>query len=487
MAIDTTGYKWRILPNAPVAKSRTDDIWFNDRSTGWLVNGNGQIQKTTDGGATGTPQLPPPAVEGLYMRCIAFANANVGWAGTLTAPQLLFHTENGGDDWLPVDNLPAGTPLGICGISVVSPSVVYGSGTNDPANDPAIIKTTDGGATWTAIDMRPHAKVLIDIHFFDEQHGLVVGGKQVCASPNPSYRPEPDDEDTRLRGMIKAVVLRTRDGGATWQNLIEDLTPCLPCGEWGWKIQFLDEAVGFVALESLVTGAILKTTDCGQTWTRHPVNDEIRPDEDKLGPRPTAANANLEGIGFIDEKTGWVGGWGDIQFTGNFNSVTRDGGETWAAEDFLANAQGEPILDPDGNPAGDVRQNVNRYRFFHNPLVGYCSGRTVYKYSKDPVETPPTLRAASAASGLGFKVTGQSDGSTTLGYTLPADAKSVSLRIWNSFGWAKRQLVSEENPEGGEKVVTWDGRDDAGEPLPSGAYILRVTVDENAESLMVHL
>ena len=40
---------WRPT-NAPLASSRTDDIWFRTPETGWLVNSNGQIMRTDDGG-----------------------------------------------------------------------------------------------------------------------------------------------------------------------------------------------------------------------------------------------------------------------------------------------------------------------------------------------------------------------------------------------------------------------------------------------------
>ena len=79
-------------------------------------------------------------------------------------------------------------------------------------------------------------------------------------------------------------------------NRIPDVQE-FPFGEWGWKIQFLNEEVGFVSLENFTQGAILKTMDGGLTWKRLPINDPQH-------------NANLEGIGFVDEQHGWVGGWG---------------------------------------------------------------------------------------------------------------------------------------------------------------------------------
>ncbi|MGH4016526.1 MAG: hypothetical protein ACRDSL_21860 [Pseudonocardiaceae bacterium] len=55
---------WRPT-NAPVASSRTDDIWFLDPQRGWAVNSNGQIVHTGDGFATWEQQFHDPQV---YLR-----------------------------------------------------------------------------------------------------------------------------------------------------------------------------------------------------------------------------------------------------------------------------------------------------------------------------------------------------------------------------------------------------------------------------------
>ena len=130
--------------------------------------------------------------------------------------------------------------------------------------------------------MAEHATLLVDIFFTSPDRGWVVGGK--ASVPNPT------------RDDVKPVVLFTEDGGQTWVNRVANLQAEFPLGEWGWKIQFLDQRIGFISLESFRAGAILKTTDGGLTWTRKVIND-------------AQSNANLEGIGFIDENHGWVGGW----------------------------------------------------------------------------------------------------------------------------------------------------------------------------------
>ena len=123
----------------------------------------------------------------------------------------------------------------------------------------------------------------------------------------------------------------------------------------GGEIQFLDSKTGFVSLENFRAAAILKTSDGGQTWMRLPVNDP-------------QGNVNLEGIGFVDEQRGWVGGWGPGGFGGGgspqgFSSATTDAGVTWSN-------------------ANEIGLFINRFRFFGSPVnVGYASGDTVYKYS----------------------------------------------------------------------------------------------------------
>lgn len=237
-----TPLRWRPT-NAPLASSRTDDIWFTDTSTGWAVNSNGQILRTTDGFQTYVVQFEDPDI---YFRCVGFASPSIGWAGTLTSGRTLFGTHDGGTTWTPVANLPKLAPSAVCGMSVVSEKVVFLSGTNYPDRPPRMMKTLDGGVTWAARDMSPWASLLVDTYFLDEKHGWVVGGKS--------------DQPKATRNNVKAVVLYTDDGGQSWTNRAADLLAAAPEGEWGWKIQFLDDKIGFVSLESFTTGAILKTT-----------------------------------------------------------------------------------------------------------------------------------------------------------------------------------------------------------------------------------
>jgi len=427
--------------NAPFASSRTDDIWFADPRRGWAVNSNGHILHTADGGTTWQRQLSAGGTA--YLRCIGFVDDRRGWVGVLEDPaRRLFETSDGGATWSVVEavaQLPA-APIAICGLSVVDERVVYGTGTNQPGPPTGVIKTVDGGKTWTAQDMGEHATLLVDVLFVDERRGWVVGGKAAPDVPNPD-RPD-----------VRPVVLFTEDGGATWRDLVAGSD--LPMGEWGWKIHFVDAEVGYVSLENFSDGAILKTVDGGMTWERKSIDDPQN-------------NANLEGVGFADRDLGWVGGWGDADFSGGFTSETRDGGETWT----------------DANHVGKF---LNRFRFFREPeLIGYASGDTVYKYSAAPAvaevaRESPRLMADAAA--LAPEEPLRTALPARIALAAPSGATAVRVDVFDRFGRHVATPLDQAEGAGDVSEATWDGTDEAGGTAGSGYYIYRVTVDDDAES-----
>lgn len=303
-----------------------------------------------------------------------------------------------------------------------------------------MIKTVDGGATWTGWGMSEHANLLVDCFFTNPNRGWVVGGKANVANPS--------------RDDVKPVVLFTEDGGQTWINRVANLQNEFPLGEWGWKIFFLTDLIGFVSLENFTAGAILKTTDGGLTWTRHPIDDP-------------QGNANLEGVGFADSDHGWVGGWGDANFLGGFSSETLDGGNHW-------------------QDANHIGRFINRFRFFGNPAtLGYASGRTVYKYSSEPVvaelgELAPTQ----------FLLSNEPQESTDpieITYTVPEGAQHLTINIWDRFGKYVRKLLDEDAPRPGSQTLNWNLEDDSGRTVAPGAFIYRITIDDEAESRIVKI
>jgi photosystem II stability/assembly factor-like uncharacterized protein len=428
---------------APSAR-RHDDVWFVDALIGWAVNSDGHIIKTTDGGLTWVLQQSTP---GVYLRCLGFAGASIGWVGTLTRSRRLYHTVDGGATWAVVTPLPVEAPVAVCGLSVVSAMVVYASGTNRPTDVPAMMKTLDGGATWTAWNMSAHASILVDTCFVDALHGWVVGGKA-------------DESTPTTRDKLKPVVLETTDGGLTWVNRLAGHEAQFPFGEWGWKIQFLDDKVGFVSLENFSEAAILKTTNGGQTWIRLKVNDQ-------------QGNANLEGIGFINESQGWVGGWGGEDFTKGSSSATIDGGANW-------------------RDANEIGLFLNRFRFLGKPVtLGYASGDTIYKYSAETA-APHAVAGLNVARDSARLMLPEAYlvrqvSAISIPLNVPAGAKRLTLHAWNRFGEEVGCVLDEIRPVDGRRVFSWSGNDPQGKPVLPGDYLIRLTIDDVSVSSFLRI
>lgn len=454
--ITNDGFRWIATP-APLA-GRYDDIWFISPEVGWAVNGNGEIRKTSNGGASWDEvQFRNPD---FYFRSISMAkDGKSGWAGCTTPGSELFRTTDGSTwelfvDRLPRDNngrLQSNAPTAICGLWTLDTDHMFASGTNYPERPARFLSTSDGGNTWFARDMEDLATLLVDIYFEDEKTGWVVGGRATRQRPR--------------RNDVVPTVLKTEDGGKTWKNVLGDLN--VPLGEWGWKIQFLEDGqFGVIACENLKTGAILITEDGGKSWRRQ----EIRDAAGEL------INQNLEGIGFLDRNTGWVGGWGDPAFDSGRTSGTTDGGETWINLTRFWPEPGEMLPCPDSRPRG---QYINRFRFVDG--VGYASGNTVYKWTDQEVMDVGPEESESAlllrATELFLDETG-----LDINIDVPEGATSLSVEIYDRFAGLVKSMDGSRKPKSGHQCVRWDLTDNDGRELMPGQYLVRVTCDDVTES-----
>lgn len=419
----------------PSANSRTDDVWFHDDLLGWAVNSDGKVFRTRNGAQSWEELYLFPDS---YLRCVTFSSPNRGWIGTLSGPHRLYATKDGGDTWTPVTGLPDDGPGRICGLIAVNDDVIFASGTNYPNETAGVLRSTDGGRSWSLLDLGHSPALLVDIFFQDERTGWVVGGADEVLHPG---------RDTVRRDVVP-IVLATEDGGETWRNAIEVNTDIgeFPRGEWGWKIQKLGARTLLVSLENLHDGAILRSDDLGQTWERLAINDRQR-------------NANLEGIGFLNDQVGWVGGWGDLFFQGGYTSETVDGGKTW-------------------NDANHVGFRLNRFRFIGDPVrTAYASGDTVYKLAEAPLRSNTTPKPSVELSAVEH---------VTLDVDVPDGTARLDVRIWERFGREVRHLVSEAAPATGKRKITWDFADDLGERTGPGSFIVRTVTDDTSVSQIIH-
>lgn len=315
---------WEISKNYPPKDGRNDDVSFVDLNIGWAINGNGNLYKTIDAGKSWENQFTK---EGSYFRALAFKDTLNGWLGTIgtgleyynevTDTVTLYQTSNGGESWQPA-TIKGPYPTGICGLQVVNDNFIVGSGrVGGPSY---FIKSTDGGKTWHSKDMSDRAGLLITPYFFNDKKGILIGGTNDQYSTNDS----------------QALILKTEDGGINWDTVYVSEQK----SEWCWKASFVSDKIGFVSVQRNVKDGrfyLLKTSDGGNTW------EEIE---------FTKKNYFVQGIGFLNENVGWLGGdW-------NYSYETRDGGKSWAKINIGA--------------------GLNKFTFIDNNTA-YASGATIYK------------------------------------------------------------------------------------------------------------
>ena len=303
-----SGWSTLNIPNA----GRYDDVFFINDSVGWAAGGpSGWIRKTMDGGASWTLQFLAPE----YLRSIEFINADTGFCGSLNTA--LYRTTDGGDSWTDISAVISPPPAGICGLSAPSSSTIYGCGLW--ASPAFVIKSSDGGDTWSYADMSAYAYALVDIHFITPDTGFVTG--------------------TAMPASNGGVILYTTDGGATW-------TPRYTTGTASdivWKIQRLDADHWFASIFSEPVNddtRMLSSIDGGATW----IMSEV-----------AGTYTYVETIGFLDLLHGWTGG-------SNTLWETTNGGTNWQQITL-----------------GD---NYNRF-FKVNDSTAYLSGSKIYKYTTD--------------------------------------------------------------------------------------------------------
>jgi photosystem II stability/assembly factor-like uncharacterized protein len=294
---------WRVLATEPY-RGKQDDISFVSPELGWYGNGAGKLYRTANGGETWEKVWEQP---GTFIRALGFLDALNGFLGNVgtdyypgvTDTRPLYRTRDGGATWTPIDAPGSGIVKGICGIDIVQErrifqgelrdvTVIHAAGrVGGPAT---MLRSVDGGETWSVVDLRAQAGMILDVKFFDAQNGLV------CAASLG---------DT---AQANAMILRTSDGGATWTEAYRSARSFENC----WKMSFPSRRVGYATVQNYEEGAtrrvIVKTEDGGATWRELPLVDDAR--------------VRAFGIGFVDESRGWVG-------TTTSGFETRDGGASW--------------------------------------------------------------------------------------------------------------------------------------------------------------
>jgi hypothetical protein len=219
-------------------------------------------------------------------------------------------------------------------------------------------------------------------------------------------------------------IARTTNGGLTWQ--VQVTTPIANC--YFWKLSWPSTNIGYCALQQ--NGAYsnvvyYKTTDGGNTWVSNGI---------PLTSIGSPSSFYLQGLGFVSEQEGWMGGANSIGYASSFIRTTN-GGASWFAVGY------------------SNTYLMNRIRF-HSPTFGYASGANLHIYSAPLAITaqpqgatvvgPTNLSLSIAAQGHpapafqwrknGTNLAGATQPSLSLTNVLRTDAGTYSVFVTDGFG-----------------------------------------------------
>lgn len=219
----------------------------------------------------------------------------------------------------------------------------------------AVLRTTDGGATWKKT-FTPTNFIVSSAHFLTDKLGMITtygspthtdsdiwytsdGGKTWGRYADWQYFMDSAMYDLNNWWVVGDVIVKTSDGGANWaQKSVSNHMNA---------VVFIDTQNGWAAGDG---GAIVNTIDGGQTWTK----------------QTSGVTTSLYGISFVSANEGWaVGAGGKIV-------QTMDGGKTWAS------LQGPTSVD-----LNDV--------YFPDPNFGWAvgdSGKIVFIHDGSPPPPP---------------------------------------------------------------------------------------------------
>ena len=269
-------------------------VFFLSPQRGWAVGYYGQVARTTDGGNSWTSaNFGPDLFLSVY-----FISDSVGWIAAKTG---ILKTVDGGVTWTKVvEASPTISSKSIVFTDSLRGWVICSYG--------RVMTTVNGGASWTSLILDSTA-TLSSIQFVDNKTGWISGstlykttdgGNSWIGIKDSAFLTAKSIQflDNKYGWIAgdKGLLLKTTDGGQSWKSISRGIT------NWIYCVDFVSEQVGWAA----GTDVVLKTTNGGSVW--------------KMVATPSGA---ISGVDFLDEKNGWiVGSDGLIEHS-------SDGGISW--------------------------------------------------------------------------------------------------------------------------------------------------------------
>ena len=422
---------WTVLN--PGTAANLNALQVLDRHTIFVAGDAGTVLWSNDSGLTWQDISPDSPL--VPLNDINFFNYStglvVGEGGTI------FHTTDGGNNW---SIIPSGVSdnlltvafwdsIGICG--GLSQTILYSS---DQGNSWNIAQTGFFGGFWGSWILAP------DISFVIGENSIFqpLFGKSINQGQSWDFTPfYLNNNEGRayslqftdlLNGYAacgvwdgRGAVAKTIDGGISWNSTFFNA----PLYEVHFPISNAS-LVGFAVGEG---GQILKTYNAGANWQS----------------QTSGTSQTLNDVAFFDLATGYI--------VGNNGTVlkTETGGE------------------PPVHLSDHTSIILNEFQLLRNYPNPFNSSTSIsWQLAPLAGQSGNAVLTGAAGPARQNNTAGQAVGSL------------VELKIFNSVGQKVRTLVQQKMGTGYHSVI-WDGRDDTGNPVPSGIYYCVIETEFRSE------
>ena len=299
---------------------------FYDSLNGLAAGWGGAIVKTTDGGINWELITKSITASNAELWDIFFIDDSTGWAcggeGIYSNVGIILKTTNGGNSWTKIFNINDTGPLR---------SIYFIDALNGFAagGDSTIFKTTNGGLSWSSIN--EGVGYWNDIDFVNYPTGWIIGGSagEIGKLLKTTNGGNTWNEDTSISFSTSTPGIHFTSKEIGWVEVgdleastIQQLYKTIDGGatwnliKWNnpdtayYSWQFISDKIGWIATSPLFgQPVILHTIDGGESWRSYPV--------------PGYFNS----ISFVDSLTGWGTNLGDMDMY-----KTTDGGKTWTPQ-----------------------------------------------------------------------------------------------------------------------------------------------------------
>ena len=378
---------------------------------------------------------------------VVFSDSLNGWAAGDSG--IVIHTADGGKSWETQYHNDSLSIVNLCFLDAQYGFASASSSMYEPFGS-FLLKTTNGGESWSGDYMRIGELFVNYVCFLDSLKGFAVG--------------------------YPGFFMRTSDGGESWRPVTRDSS--IYAGYPPYKIKFLNETYGYACGGVRdVTGVIWRTTDGGLSW-------DTVVDTSSAPPEPLFALQIFDSLNVIAMG-------GDPEY-GASTMRTSDAGNFWQYDTlrilwyplevgFRTASEGWAPMGPKLGFLYSSNAGVNWSLIptpdsayvtnikFPDSSHGYAVGinGTILKYT---YQKPNEVIADAGEIGsfhLGQNYPNPFNPTTSISYQV-GSAGMVTLKVYNILGKEIASLINEYKPAGSYSVE-FDGSN-----LSSGVYFYRL-------------